>query len=1101
MRSLQVRGGSINTNNQTITGLGIYVESVNGGILTLGSSTLNITLFGVNISVISTINLGTSTITTTGRTLTISAAASFTNTSSTINCGSVACTAVTTGSLGTINDTSSATGGTVSIIRGSLTCTNYVLSPRTSAGVSTFSLEGSLTCTTSFSSNNSAIQNRVFIGDITNAQQSTLSAPTRTVNNVDFFQVIASGGGTWSGANLGDAGGNSGISFAAGRNLYWNLAGAQNWNANAWATTSGGTPSTANFPLAQDTAVFDNSSTITGQISNTVSWSVGSIDMGGRTTAMSFSPGIFRIHGSWTNGAGTSIIGTTALQFFGGTPQTITSAGKIFANPITVISSSTLTLSGALTITNTFTLQLGTLNLNSNTLTANTFNFNNTNVKAIQFGTGNITLPSSGTTIIGNGTNFSYTGTPVINISNNTSVSTGISLSNFTQATAFDFNFTIGAYQLSFSGQFRNVDMTGFQGSTAPGNISSTHYGNLVISSTVTWGASTGSMTFAATSGIQTIQTNGVPINQSINISCSTGVTFRLIDNLEIVDTITYNSGILDLNNKILSSKIFNSNNSNVRTIAFGTTGYINVSSTGSVINIQGTNLIYTGLSKINVTPVILKQTFIETTSTPYTIPSDFASLVSIEAFGSGGAAASGGILGGSGGGAYAKTTSVTGLVAGGTAYVSIGISNEDTWFNTVSNAPPTTSAQGVLAKGGSAATSSTGALGGQASASVGDLKNSGGSGGNGASAPGGGGGAGGPGGAGGNGGNGQSGGLFAFGGGGGGGAGTIGPGGNASGSTRGEPGQGNKSDRAFGLGGTSFGTSYVPSDNSSIEGGYFVVSSADRGSGGGGSASGRSSSSRGGRWGGGVGGAKSGQSIGVPGPGAVVLTYIASGVDPTTVTLNSGFTETNALNVNYTIGAYSLTDQNLNVYRNLSYAGFAGTINNTNRTIYGGVTYSNSATHTAGTGVTSFVATSGTHSITSNGSTLDYPITIGAAGSASATFLVNGALTLGSTRALTFVNGTLKLTADTTTTAGSFITSGTTLKYLNSSISGTQATISDASSTNIVTYLSVKDSNSEGGAMWNAEDVTNVNEGNNTGWVGFVSNTGGGSSNFFLFF
>ena len=92
-------------------------------------------------------------------------------------------------------------------------------------------------------------------------------------------------------------------------------------------------------------------------------------------------------------------------------------------------------------------------------------------------------------------------------------------------------------------------------------------------------------------------------------------------------------------------------------------------------------------------------------------------------------------------------------------------------------------------------------------------------------------------------------------------------------------------------------------------------------------------------------------------------------------------------------------------------------------------------------------------------------------------------ALTLGSTQPLTLTNGTLQLKAGTTSTVGSFVTSGTTLKYLQSTIPGTQATISDASGTDTVTYLSIQDSNATGGAAWDANNATNVDAGNNTGW------------------
>jgi hypothetical protein len=159
-------------------------------------------------------------------------------------------------------------------------------------------------------------------------------------------------------------------------------------------------------------------------------------------------------------------------------------------------------------------------------------------------------------------------------------------------------------------------------------------------------------------------------------------------------------------------------------------------------------------------------QTVFITSGTTYTIPSDFVSIVSVEAIGGGGSATVSG-YGGGGGGAYAKTTSITGLTASGTAYCSIGAAAGDTWFNGTSNAAPTTTNQGVLAKGGASATGNSGASGGASGSCVGNTSFSGGNGGAGQSSSangvgGGGGGAGGPNGAGGNGGA-----AFALGGGG----------------------------------------------------------------------------------------------------------------------------------------------------------------------------------------------------------------------------------------------------------------------------------------------------------------------------------------------
>jgi hypothetical protein len=66
----------------------------------------------------------------------------------------------------------------------------------------------------------------------------------------------------------------------------------------------------------------------------------------------------------------------------------------------------------------------------------------------------------------------------------------------------------------------------------------------------------------------------------------------------------------------------------------------------------------------------------------------------------------------------------------------------------------------------------------------------------------------------------------------------------------------------------------------------------------------------------------------------------------------------------------------------------------------------------------------------------------------------------------------------------GSFTTTGTNAKYLLSTTLGSQATISDASGTNTVQYLTIKDSIATGGAIFDALAITNVDAGNNTGWL-----------------
>ena len=165
----------------------------------------------------------------------------------------------------------------------------------------------------------------------------------------------------------------------------------------------------------------------------------------------------------------------------------------------------------------------------------------------------------------------------------------------------------------------------------------------------------------------------------------------------------------------------------------------------------------------------------------------------------------------------------------------------------------------------------------------------------------------------------------------------------------------------------------------------------------------------------------------------------------------------------------------------NIDFTGFTGTFRNSNLTVHGNYTLAASPMVVqAGTEIT-FFATTTSQNITTNSQTLDFPVTFSGVGG---TFVMQDALTLGSTQPLTMTNGTLQLKAGTTNTVGSFVTSGTTLKYLQSTTPGTQATISDASGTDTVTYLSIQDSNATGGATWNAfASNANIDNGNNLGW------------------
>jgi hypothetical protein len=194
-----------------------------------------------------------------------------------------------------------------------------------------------------------------------------------------------------------------------------------------------------------------------------------------------------------------------------------------------------------------------------------------------------------------------------------------------------------------------------------------------------------------------------------------------------------------------------------------------------------------------------------------------------------------------------------------------------------------------------------------------------------------------------------------------------------------------------------------------------------------------------------------------------------------------AGATESNTLNFNVTSGVDTISFTTNGSVKNLTFTGFTGTLNNTTRTIYGNLTLSSGMTLTAGALVATFASTSGTQQITTANQTLDFPLTFNGIGG---TFAFQDALTQGSTRAFTITNGTVQLKASTTNTVGSFTTSGTNLKYLQSTTAGTKATINQTSGTIATNFLNVKDISAQGGAVWNTYTVNNnVNAGNNFGW------------------
>jgi hypothetical protein len=225
------------------------------------------------------------------------------------------------------------------------------------------------------------------------------------------------------------------------------------------------------------------------------------------------------------------------------------------------MSSGTLTQGGDNT-TGSFSLTAGTLALGSFKLTCTTFSSTGANARTIAFGTGNITCNAAGGTLwtTATVTNLTVTGTPVVNISNSGAVATSVLPGALSEANSISFNFTTGTYALTFLGTVsyaaKNVDFTGFAGTWAARTVASTIYGNLTLSSAAGFSlaASSGILTFGATSGVQIITTNAKTIDEPLTVN-GVGGTVQLADALIMgtTRTLTHTNGTLDLNGKTLT--------------------------------------------------------------------------------------------------------------------------------------------------------------------------------------------------------------------------------------------------------------------------------------------------------------------------------------------------------------------------------------------------------------------------------------------------------------------------------------------------------------------------------------------------------------------
>lgn len=148
--------------------------------------------------------------------------------------------------------------------------------------------------------------------------------------------------------------------------------------------------------------------------------------------------------------------------------------------------------------------------------------------------------------------------------------------------------------------------------------------------------------------------------------------------------------------------------------------------------------------------------------------------------------------------------------------------------------------------------------------------------------------------------------------------------------------------------------------------------------------------------------------------------------------TVSGGFSGINANNVIsvFVVGGSDIIQmQNTHSVLNLDFNTFAGTMDSGSPRIWGSLTISPSMTIVPATNSFVFYAPSGTHTITSNGITIDRPFVIGT-GSSAPTVQLSDNLTLGPTRGLTLNSGTFDAN-DKNLDIGQFLSNNSNVRTL----------------------------------------------------------------------
>lgn len=261
-------------------------------------------------------------------------------------------------------------------------------------------LNANQTVNGTFTVTGNSATNRILVNSNTLGTARTITANAVSLTNVDFQDITGAGSATWSGTSVGNALGNSGITFTTPVTRYWVATSGGNWSATtSWSDSSGGS-SGSSVPLCHDTVVFDSNSissaskTITADMPRVPALDFSNV---ANSPTLSLSNAI-DVYGSLNmSGIGVLTTNSKAVKFMARSNITITSAGLSFydlyfdlvGNTVSFLDNLTYSTSGSLVIYS------GTIDFNDVNVSGGNIYFpSSTLARVLWLGNGVITLKS-----------------------------------------------------------------------------------------------------------------------------------------------------------------------------------------------------------------------------------------------------------------------------------------------------------------------------------------------------------------------------------------------------------------------------------------------------------------------------------------------------------------------------------------------------------------------------------------------------------------------------------------------------------------------------------------------------------------------------------